>query len=140
MSAEKAIIGRKEWVRFPALQLGALLARVDTGARTSSLHAVNIESFGRDGEEWVRFDSLGREKLEAKVWKRREVRSSNGDVERRYFIKTKVRFMKGKALPIKVSLTDRGSMTFPVLLGRRLLSGRFLVDSESVFLLGNDDN
>lgn len=135
---KKEILGRKEWVRFPMLKLGGLLARVDTGARTSSLHAVNVKPFERDCEHWVRFDSLGREGLEARLWKRKDVRSSNGEVESRYFIKTKIRFNEGKSLYLKLSLTDRDAMTYPVLLGRRLLDGRFLVDSGSAFLMGED--
>jgi hypothetical protein len=140
---KKVVIGRNEMIRFPDLAgsaiLGEVEGRVDTGARSSSMHASNMELFEKDDGRWVRFDfeeSIG---LEARLWKQKYVRSSNGKKESRYFIKTHIKFGNGKKYPITLSLTDRSKMKFPVLLGRRLLVGRFLVDVGKMFMLGKKD-
>lgn len=136
---KKILIGRDEMVKFPELGIDALEGRVDTGARTSSMHASNVEVFDKDGERWVRFDFEEYKSLEAKLWKEKFVRSSNGKKQSRCFIKTKIKFANGKKYPVTVSLTDRSKMKFPVLLGRRLLAGRFLVDVSKMFVLGADE-
>ena len=136
---KKILIGRDEMVKFPELGIDALEGRVDTGARTSSMHASNVEVFDKDGERWVRFDFEKYKSLEAKLWKEKFVRSSNGKKQSRCFIKTKIKFANGKKYPVTVSLTDRSKMKFPVLLGRRLLAGRFLVDVSKMFVLGADE-
>lgn len=136
---KKILIGRDEMVKFPELGIDALEGRVDTGARTSSMHASNVEVFDKDGERWVRFDFEEYKGLEAKLWKEKFVRSSNGKKQSRCFIKTKIKFANGKKYPVTVSLTDRSKMKFPVLLGRRLLAGRFLVDVSKMFVLGADE-
>lgn len=126
-------------IRFPELGNGEMEAvdgRVDTGARTSSMHAANMELFEKDDERWVRFDFEEHIGLEARLWKEKYVRSSNGKKQSRYFIKTHVKFANGKKYPITLSLTDRSKMKFPVLLGRRLLAGRFIVDVGRIFVLG----
>ena len=133
---KKVVIGRDEMIQFPELGIGLVDGRVDTGARSSSMHAANIEPFEQDDECWVRFDFEEYKGLEAKLWKQKYVRSSNGKKESRYFIKTKVKFADGNKYPITMSLTDRSKMKFPVLLGRRLLAGRFLVDVGKIFMLG----
>ena len=135
---KKVVIGRDEMVRFPGLGIDALEGRVDTGARTSSMHAANVEVFDKDGERWVRFDFEDYKGLEARLWKEKVVRSSNGKQQSRCFIKTKISFVNGKSYLTKVSLTDRSKMKFPVLLGRRVLAGRFLVDVSRRFVLGVD--
>ncbi len=136
---KKVVIGRDEMIKFPDLGDGEMRAvdgRVDSGARTSSMHAVNIELFDKDGEQWVRFDFEEHVGLEARLWKQKFVRSSNGKKQSRYFIKTRVKFANGQKYLIALSLTDRSKMKFPVLLGRRFLRGRFLVDVGEMFLLG----
>lgn len=135
---KKVIIGRREWARFPELKIGKIEVRVDTGARTSSIHGTDAEEFEKDGEQWVRFNFNEYKGLEAPLWKQKYVRSSNGKSQHRYFIRTTIRFANGQEHPISISLTCRGKMTYPVLLGRRLLSGKFLVDSGKSFLLGDD--
>ncbi len=140
---KKVVIGRNEMIKFPDLAdgigIGEGEGRVDTGARSSSIHASNIELFEKDDGRWVRFDFEEKIGLEAKLWKQRYVRSSNGKKESRYFIKTRIKFGNGKKYPITLSLTDRSKMKFPVLLGRRLLAGRFLVDVGKMFMLGKKD-
>jgi ribosomal protein S6--L-glutamate ligase len=134
---KKIVIGRDEMVKFPNLGVGLVDGRVDTGARTSSMHAHNIELFDKGDERWVKFDFEEYIGLEARLWKQKYVRSSNGKKESRFFIRTQVRFANGKKYPITMSLTDRSKMKFPVLLGRRLLAGRFIVDVGKIFVLGD---
>lgn len=142
--SNKAIIGRYEHARFPDLKIGTIQVKTDTGARSSSIHATDIEEFDRDGEAWVRFNFVDdqhegkKQRSEAPLWKEKYVRSSNGKKQKRYFIHTKIKFANGKTYPIKISLTDRGKMRYPVLLGRRLLAGRFVVDVAKTFALGDE--
>ena len=140
--SEKVIIGRYEHAKFPEFKIGTVQVKTDTGARSSSIHATDIEEFEKGGEAWVRFNFVderheGQKKLlEAPLWKEKYVRSSNGKKQKRYFIRTKIKFGNNKVYPIKLSLTDRGKMRYPVLIGRRLLSGRFIVDVAKTFALG----
>ncbi len=98
---------------------------------------LNIELFDKGDERWVKFDFEEYIGLEARLWKQKYVRSSNGKKESRFFIRTQVSFDNGKKYPITMSLTDRSKMKFPVLLGRRLLAGRFIVDVGKIFVLGD---
>lgn len=144
--AKKLIIGRCEWASFPEFNIGPVKVKTDTGARSSSIHAINIEEFDKDGEIWVRFtfvDDKNEDKhteVEAPMWQQRTVRSSNGEKQTRYFIRTKIKFANNKVYPFKVSLTDRSDMRFPVLLGRRLLAGRFIVDVSESYALGDEES
>lgn len=115
-------------------------AKVDTGACSSSLHAEHINVFQRDDQDWVRFHVLfSREKMridqmcEAQVLARRRIASSNGSRSYRYVISTQVN-IAGQQWPIELSLTHRGSMKYPMLLGREAISGRFVVDVEHTYL------
>ncbi|MEK9713021.1 MAG: ATP-dependent zinc protease [Thalassolituus sp.] len=109
-------------------------AKVDTGAATSSLHADNIEEFDRDGRRWVRFhvhftnSSAEIDQIcEAPVVEQRKIKSSNGQSSTRYIISTRL-VTGGLEFITEVSLSHRGSMKYPMLIGRRAISGRFLVD------------
>jgi hypothetical protein len=130
----KEIVGRSELVDFPDLDLEEINARVDTGAYTSSLHAHHIEPYEKEGESWVRFNLLDpshdeyNDKLfDLPVYDVRVVKSSNGISERRFIIKTKLELFE-QYYDVELSLTDRTEMKYPVLLGRKLLMGRFIVD------------
>jgi len=136
----KIIIGRLEKIFLPALSQNSLDAKIDTGAYTSSLHCHNIEIFEKDGKQWVRFNVLDPQHpeyedkpFESPVYKIKKVRSSNGLVEERVVIKQRAHFT-GKKRMIQLSLTDRSEMKFPVLIGRRFLSGRFIVDVSKKYL------
>ncbi|MFY9179805.1 MAG: ATP-dependent zinc protease [Venatoribacter sp.] len=129
----KPILGFIEKVQFPNFDL-TCYAKVDTGACTSSLHANQIEPFNRNGKRWVRFYvQFNNEQhaldqvCEAPVVARRVIASSNGQRTSRYIIQAIVR-IAGQEWPIEVSLSNRGSMKYPMLLGRNAISGRFLVD------------
>lgn len=129
----KPVLGYIEPVRF--LDFGIdCLAKVDTGACTSSLHANHIEPFTRDGKRWVRFyiqfddDNHTLDQIcEAPVVARRTITSSNGQSSSRYIVKTPVS-IAGQEWSIEVSLSNRGSMKYPMLIGRKAIKGRFLVD------------
>lgn len=121
-------LGWEEWVSFPGLGLPALKAKVDTGARTSALHAFDIEPFGPASAPKVRFGIHpvpGRDDLSipcsAPVIDRREVTSSNGEIELRYVIEADI-VIGSRSWPVELTLTDRGSMAYRMLLGRQALT------------------
>lgn len=129
------IIGRTEQVDLPGWNFFGLEAKIDTGAFTSSLHCHHIEPFTKDGEKWIRFylldpdhASYSDQKLEMPIHDQREVKSSNGDVQLRYFVQTIIKFFN-KEYRIEFSLTDRSAMKYPLLIGRKFLKkGPFVVD------------
>lgn len=139
----KDTIGWREWVMFPDLGIRKVKAKIDTGARTSSLHAWNIRPITRDGREWVEFelhpvqrDNTVRLQAAAPVVDRREIRSSSGHQETRYVISTPV-VIGDCSHSIELTLTNRDEMGFRVLLGRTALRGRYLVDSGRSYLMNN---
>ena len=138
----KFIAGSEEWCSLPQLDIAAVKARVDSGAKTSSIHAFNIEPFTRNSNQWVRFDLHPLQKsrrattrCEAPVVARRTIRSSNGLSEKRFVISTPLT-LNGQSWDIELTLTNRDAMGYRMLLGREAMSGRILVDSEAEFLLG----
>ncbi|WP_297518357.1 30S ribosomal protein S6--L-glutamate ligase [Flavobacterium sp.] len=139
---QKLILGSEEWCGFPQLGLPTIKARVDSGAKTSALHAVNIAPFQKEGETWVKFDINPIQKnqktiihCEAKVVDKRVVKSSSGYREQRYVIQTDLQ-LGDEYWSVEVTLTNRDSMGFRMLLGREAMSGRILVDPEQKYLLG----
>lgn len=121
-------LGWEEWVGLDALGLPAIKAKVDTGAKTSALHAFDIEPFGPTAARMVRFaihPIPGREDLiipcSAPVIDQRDVTSSNGETELRFVIETTIT-VGGRSWPIEVTLTDRGNMAYRMLLGRQALA------------------
>jgi len=134
MTTERTTIGWREWVRLPGLGDSTVKAKVDTGARTSSLHAYDVEEFERDGESWARFsfhpvqrDEETTVSAEARLVGQREVTPSSGQSELRYVVETEAQ-IDGDLVPIELTLTRRDAMGFRMLLGRRALRGRFVVD------------
>lgn len=127
-------LGWEEWLSLPGLSLPAVRAKVDTGAKTSALHAVAIEPFGTVDSPQVRFvvqPNPDDENLEitcsAKVVDRRQVASSNGEVELRYVIETPV-LVGGREWPIQITLTNRETMAYRMLLGRSAIQSDMIVD------------
>lgn len=121
-------------------------AKVDTGARTSSLHAFGLEWFARDGADWVRFvvhpwqrSTLDPVVVEAAVHDCRGVRSSSGKVDQRPIVRTVIR-VAGVDVPSEVTLTRRDEMGFRMLIGREALRGRFTVDPGRSYLGGRPDD
>jgi hypothetical protein len=139
---DRPIVGWREWVGLPDLGIGWVKAKVDTGARSSSLHAWDVEVDEAAGE--VRFsvhpvqhdDDLA-VPVRAALLAFREVRSSNGEVERRPAILTTAR-LGDRAVVIELTLTNRDEMGFRMLLGRTALRRRFLVDPGRSFRTGGD--
>ncbi|MFT5812862.1 MAG: hypothetical protein ACI9VT_000599 [Psychroserpens sp.] len=137
---QKAIIGRLETIALPELAITDIQVRVDTGAKTSSLHVDNIVKFNKNGKVMVKFDLhpdvYNVEEIvycEAPIHDIRRVKSSNGASEQRYVISTPVQL--GDALwPIEITLTDRSDMSYLMLFGREAIGNKFLVDPSKVFV------
>ncbi len=142
-NASRVIAGSEEWCAFPDLGIHAVKARVDSGARTSSLHALNIRPFTRDNARWVSFEvhPLQNERAtvlrcEAEVLDRRTIKNSGGFSEKRYVIKTCFG-IGDKQWDIELTLANRDSMGYRMLLGREAMGNRLLVDPAASFLLGD---
>jgi hypothetical protein len=136
----KPVIGWREWVGLPELGVDGVKAKVDTGARSSSLHAWDIEVDGdvvRFSVHPVQDDDDIVVQAEAPLVEHRDVRSSNGDVEERPVIRT-VAVLRGEQIPIELTLSRRDEMGFRMLLGRSAVRRRFLVDPGRSFLGGGD--
>ena len=143
---DKVIVGSEEWCSFPTLGIPTIKARVDSGAKTSALHATNLKTFQKDGIDWVKFDINPIQNnaktiihCEAQLVDQRIVKSSSGYRERRFVIKTNLE-IGGKKWEVELTLTNRDSMGFRMLLGREAMSGRILVDPEKKYLLGQPTN
>lgn len=124
-------VGWRELVNLPELGLANIPAKIDTGARTSSLHAVVLDDFTREGERFVRFavdwDGV-RHQCEAVHIDVRGITSSNGEQQKRFVIKTPLT-IGNLTFRAEVSLADRSQMQFPMLIGRTALRRRMVVDS-----------
>ncbi|MEO1524654.1 MAG: RimK/LysX family protein [Planctomycetota bacterium] len=137
-----SIIGWREWVSLPDLGIPFIKSKVDTGAKSSSLHALEVETHLRDETEFVRFvvppyqrSERGAVTCDLPLHDRRVVRSSSGEAAERFVIRTTVKW-KGRAWLVDVTLADRTKMAFRMLLGRETLRGRVLVDSDRSFCGG----
>ncbi len=142
MLQDKVILGSEEWCSFPELGIPTIKARVDSGAKTSALHAINISPFIKNDMNWVKFDINPIQNnlktvihCEAPLVDKRIVKSSSGFREQRYVIQTSLE-IGNKIWNIEMTLTNRDSMGFRMLLGREAMSGRILVDPEKKYLLG----
>ena len=142
MSLDKVILGCEEWCSFPELGIPTIKARVDSGAKTSALHAVNIAPFIKNETNWVKFDInpiQNNQKTvihcEAPLIDKRIVKSSSGFREQRYVIQTTLEIGESK-WEIEMTLTNRDSMGYRMLLGREAMNGRVLVDPEQHYLQG----
>ncbi len=133
ISAPMVTLGWRERVALPQLGIDLLKAKLDTGARSSSLHVDSLQEFQRDGATWLRFTMhLGRREpsaicCEAPALDRRAVTDTGGRRTERWFIRSQLQ-LAGQSFSVDINLTDRRHMLFPLLLGRTALSGRFAVD------------
>ena len=141
--ADKILVGCEEWCGFPALGIPAIKARVDSGAKTSSIHAFNIQTFRREGLLWVSFEVhplQGNRKsvvrCERPVVDKRKVKSSTGVAETRIVIQVPIK-VADKSWDIELTLANRDSMGYRMLLGREAMQGRMLVDPALSFCLGD---
>lgn len=135
-------VGWREWILLPDLGLPEIKAKIDTGARTSCLHAFSVEPFEKDGKEWVRFgihphqdDNQTEVYSEAEVTDKRLVSDSGGHKEERYVITTGM-MLANQCWPIEITLTNRDTMLFRMLLGRTAMRKKIIVNPGKSFLLG----
>ncbi len=136
------VIGWREWVALPALGISRIKCKVDSGARTSSLHAFDVEYGSRGGAPYVRFKvhPLQRNQqltviAEAPLLERRYVKSSSGHSSLRPVIVTPVQLM-GQTLEVEITLASRDAMGFRMLLGRQAIRGKFVIDAGHSYLAG----
>lgn len=137
--ASKYLLGWREKVSLPSLGISEILCKVDTGAKTSALHSFYIDPYKHDGKEMIRFglhpiqdetDTVLH--CQAEVYDRREVTSSNGDKDMRYVIKTTM-VLGDQTKEIELTLTNRDTMKFRMLLGRRAMEKEYIVDPSLSF-------
>jgi hypothetical protein len=136
MTKEKLLIGRREIIDFPELGLKGITAKIDTGAYTTALHCHDIRE-----ENGVLYFKLldpthpeyNQQEQIFKEYSQKEIKNSFGEIETRYIIKTQIKIGR-KRIKSLISLTHRGNMRYPVLIGRKFLKNRFIVD---VSLLNN---
>jgi len=143
---EKIIIGKEEWIELPKLGLPAVKARIDSGAKTSSLHAFNMELFEKNGKKYVEFDihplqknKKVKKKCRAQIIDKRQVKSSSGESEKRFVINTPMKLGE-ETWTIQVTLTNRDSMGYRMLLGREAMEKRILIDPDLSFCKGKISN
>jgi hypothetical protein len=136
------VIGWREWTGLPDFGINWIKVKVDTGARSSSLHAFDLHPFKRACKDWVRFQihpvqrkSIKAVDVEAPVLEYRSVRSSSGKASLRPVIITNI-LLLGRTWPIELTLASRDEMGFRMLLGREAIRGRYLVDPGSSYYAG----
>lgn len=134
------IIGWREWISLPELSIPRIKAKVDTGARTSALHAFSLKPFEENGQKRISFEIHPMQHnveltihCEADVIDRRMVTDSGGHEEERYVILTPVT-IAGQTWPIEITLTEREDMLFRMLLGRSALRKRYIVNPARSFV------
>ncbi|MGC1274464.1 MAG: RimK/LysX family protein [Planctomycetaceae bacterium] len=134
------VVGWREWAGLPDLGIRRIKAKIDTGAKSSAIHAYNVRVFARGGTEIVSFDLHPRQRnervvvsTEAEVLEFRKVRNSGGAVDTRPVIVTHA-VLFGRRFPIELTLANRDEMGYRMLIGREALRGRFLVDADQSFL------
>ena len=142
MSRSKQVIGSEEWCVFPDLAIPAIKARIDSGAKTSSIHAFNIHPFRREGILWVSFEVHPVQnnrrivvRCEKPVLDKRSVKSSSGISETRYVISATLKIGE-EAWEVELTLANRDSMGYRMLLGREAMRGRLIIDPAMSFCLG----
>lgn len=138
------MVGWREWVSLPGLEIPAIKAKIDTGARTSALHAFALEPFEENGQLKIRFGIhplTKRPEVEiyclADVTDQRIVTDSGGHREARYFIRTPIS-IGTNTWPIEISLTNRDNMLFRMLVGRTAMADCLLVDPGASYLTGRE--
>lgn len=139
-ATESRLIGWREWVALPQLGIDRLKVKVDTGARTSALHAFSVDTYDKDGVEWVKFgmhpDQQSNETevfCHAPVHDRRQVRDSGGHQTERIVIVTDI-VLGDQTISAEITLTSRDDMMFRMLLGRTAMADRFVVDPGRSYL------
>jgi hypothetical protein len=140
--SKKQLVGWREWVALPELGLPAVKAKIDTGARTSAIHAFDLEPFLRGDEEWIRFSVLPlqntqryQKRCEAPIVDNRQVTDSGGHQQQRIVVETTLVIGEVNKR-IELTLTERSSMMFRLLIGRTALQPDLIIDPEESFVCG----
>ncbi len=142
-SIGKPMLGWREWVALPELNINEIKAKIDTGARSSALHAFEIAPYRKGGQHWVMFaihpvqnqtDTVI--ECHAPVKDRRIVSDSGGHKQRRYVIETPM-VLGCSVINAEITLTNRDTMLFRLLIGRTAMNSRFIIDSNHSYLLGS---
>jgi hypothetical protein len=136
------LLGWREWVALPELNIEQIKAKIDTGARSSALHAFALEPYRKGGERWLMFAIHPKQKntdivieCHAPIKDRRLVSDSGGHKQRRYVIESSL--LLGQTLiTAELTLTNRDNMKFRMLLGRTAMNGRFMIDSSASYIQG----
>ena len=140
----RRIVGWREWVSLPYFGIFAIKAKLDTGAKTSALHAWDLRLRMVDGRQWIRFSVHSMQEnevtpvvCEAPLSDRRWVTNSSGTRELRYIITTNLQ-IGSSCWPIELSLTNREGMEFPMIVGREAMRNRLLVDPSASYRAGGN--
>jgi len=141
MNNNLTTVGWREWCSLPELSLKKIKVKIDTGAKTSCLHAFNVEPFIKNDQRWVRFGIHPKQRsikteifCEAKVIDQRNVTDSGGHTEKRYVISTQI-ILGAEQWPIEITLTNRDNMRFRMLLGRTAMKNKIIVNPGASYLL-----
>jgi hypothetical protein len=129
------LIGRREFVDFPLLEINKVEAKIDTGAYTCAIHCNNIILKTKEGKQVLTFQLLDDRVYQFEEFTRKKIKNSFGEMEERYIIKTLI-VIGRKKIKTTISLSDRESMRYPVLIGRRLLKGKFIIDVNLIYTNG----
>lgn len=131
------LIGRREYINFPKLNILHVEAKIDTGAYTSSLHCENIEVNYENSKPILYFtiEQEGIKTFRFEEYSQKKIKNSFGEMEERYVIKTLIHIGR-KKINSTISLSNRDNMRYPVLIGRRLLKAKFLIDVNQIHTNG----
>ncbi|MDO9105530.1 MAG: ATP-dependent zinc protease [Methylovulum sp.] len=139
---DKPMLGWREWAALPELNIDLIKAKIDTGARSSAIHAFAIEPYRKNGQRWVMFAVHPVQKncevaveCHAPIKDRRLVSDSGGHKQRRYVIETQL-ILGHSAIRAEMTLTNRDSMLFRLLMGRTAMNTRFVIDPHASYLQG----
>jgi hypothetical protein len=140
------LLGWREWLALPELNIERIKAKIDTGARSSALHAFAIEPYRKGGQRWVMFAIHPIQKhtdsvieCHAPIKDRRFVSDSGGHKQRRYVIDSQL-LLGHSLISAEITLTNRDNMQFRMLLGRTAMNGRFIIDPSASYVQGKPNN
>ena len=139
------LLGWREWAGLPEFNIDRIKAKIDTGARSSALHAFAIDPYRKGGQRWVMFSIHPRQRhsdmsieCHAPIKDRRLVSDSGGHKQRRYVIETQI-ILGQSIFTAEMTLTNRDSMLFRMLIGRTAMSNRFIIDPNASYVQGKPE-
>ncbi|MDQ3192677.1 MAG: RimK/LysX family protein [Bacteroidota bacterium] len=142
----KILIGRRELIDLPELGISLIPAKIDTGAYTTALHCYDVYELREGKEKILCFKVLdpthplfSNKEIQFKTYTRKKIKSSFGQFEKRFIIKTKL-IIAGKEILTEISLSDRANLKYPVLIGRKVLSKGFIIDVTKVNITKGPEN